>query len=557
MSVKAKIIIDEKEINVLSFSFGFNQGADTNGRPFQKPVFVGLELMIETRKDLNLADWAFASNQTKQLELHIYPVIMGRKTRKLYFYDYHLLHWGNHFSSTGNEPMSETLNISAAGVKDSNSTAEYSAYWRTTFKNTVAPTVIDREEVEQEEEEENDEFGITIKHVADKKTFVPLGIPAFSGTPENKNIEFEIEITENDIDDFQVEFLHDNKVMQTYYSSRQTLDEVVVTAKGSGNSSNSNTTDNENEQSNYPKGKYKLEWDGFDSNGIYDNTIFTSGKFKARIKGSRNGNEKTAESTEFSFKYKEVNWVDTKIDRNNKRIDVTLRVNLKDGGAKGLKKWNKIPKKDLTSKEPIKIRTKSFEDLEKLAIDGLNYHWGRNKNHYIAKNVDINGELYEIFINAINTAENVMDDVSLVFNTNRKWMRSGNPGTVEDPISAVGNLVSREAICYNVGYLKYSNGWGYQNSNDENIEFKFTSAHEIGHTILKAYGGTFYSYGHKGSVNTVTQKMKSDASNYPSTGEIDIMPYYPTSPPPSFYNRYVASKKDILSLIWLTKIVKE
>ncbi|WP_159283874.1 hypothetical protein [Tenacibaculum maritimum] len=33
----------------------------------------------------------------------------------------------------------------------------------------------------------------------------------------------------------------------------------------------------------------------------------------------------------------------------------------------------------------------------------------------------------------------------------------------------------------------------------ENLEFMDTSAHEIGHTILKAYGGTFYSYGHKGS----------------------------------------------------------
>ncbi len=144
MSVKAKIIIDEKEINVLSFNFGFNQSADTNGRPSQKPVFAGLQLVIETRKDLNLADWSFTANQTKQLELHIYPVIMGGKTRKLYFYDCHLIHWNNHFSSMGNQPMSETLQISAAGVKDSNSSSEYSAYWRETFKeDTIVPTVLE------------------------------------------------------------------------------------------------------------------------------------------------------------------------------------------------------------------------------------------------------------------------------------------------------------------------------------------------------------------------------------------------------------------------------
>ncbi len=143
MSVKAKLIIDEKEINVLWFTFGFNQGADATGRPSQKSVFAGLKLIIETRKDLNLADWSFAPNETKQIELHIYPVILGGKTRKLYFYDCHLVNWINDFSSTDNQPMSETLNITAAGVKDSNFSTEYSAYWRTTFtQQEVEPTTI-------------------------------------------------------------------------------------------------------------------------------------------------------------------------------------------------------------------------------------------------------------------------------------------------------------------------------------------------------------------------------------------------------------------------------
>lgn len=132
--VKAKLIIDGKEINVLWFTFGFHQGADYTGRPSQKPIFVGLKLIIETRKDLNLADWSFAPNQTKQIELHIYPVVIGGKTRKLYFYDCHLVGWKNAFSSTGSNPMSETLEITAAGVEDSNSNGVYSAYWRETYK---------------------------------------------------------------------------------------------------------------------------------------------------------------------------------------------------------------------------------------------------------------------------------------------------------------------------------------------------------------------------------------------------------------------------------------
>ncbi|WBX77806.1 hypothetical protein PG911_05975 [Tenacibaculum ovolyticum] len=430
--------------------------------------------------------------------------------------------------------------------------------------------------------EKKENFYLSIQHLTDKKTLVPLGIPAFNKSPENQNIEFEIDITENGINDFQVEFLHDNKIIQSYYSGEQTLDEVVVTAKGSKNSSNS-TTINQNTQNNYPKGKYHVKWDGFDKNGIYDSTIFTTGKLKARIKGKRNGKEKTAESSEFSFEYKEVTWVDTKINKNTKRIDVTLRVNLKDGGARGIEcineiiapdpiiisecPWDEIPKEDLiTGKSPLKTRIKSFKELEKLALEGLNYHWGRNKNHFIAKNVDVNGEFYEVFMNAVNTTENSMDDVNLIFNTNNSWMRSGNPGTVEDPISYFGNIISREAICYNVGYIKYSDGWGYREEESiasgfgENLDFMDTSAHEIGHTILKAYGGTFYSYGHKGSVNTVFQNRKSSAPKFPLEGEIDIMPYHAENKlgkwyrQPNYYKRRIAHKKDVLSLIWLTKL---
>jgi hypothetical protein len=388
------------------------------------------------------------------------------------------------------------------------------------------------------------EFSLKIKLVGDK-TFVPLGIPSFKGKEENQIIKFEVEILKNPIEEIKLEIFHNGKVIRTLDSKEK-----------------------------HAIGKHYFGWNGFDDNGIYDSTIFTTGKLQAKVTGTLDGKINVRKTDEFSFEYKEVNWVDTKIDKNAKRIDATLRVNLKNGEARGTKcteeiiapdpiiisecPWDKIPEKDLISgKTPLKSQTKSFEDLEKLALEGLNYHWGRNQNHFIAKNVDINGELYEVYVNAVNTDVNAMDDVSLIFNTNRKWMRSGNPGTVEDPISFVGNIVSREAICYNVGYIKYSNGWGYQYANDENLEFEFTSAHEIGHTILKAYGGTFYSYGHKGSVNTVSQSMKSSAANYPPKGEIDIMPYYPINPPSNIYNRYAASKKDVLSLVWLTKITKK
>ncbi len=167
--VKATLIIDGKEVNALLFTIRFNQGANPNGRPSQTPIFLGFKLIIETRKDINLTEWSFSSRQTKQLVLHINSVIVGGKTRKIFFYDCHLVNWKTNFSSTGSDPMTETLEITCAGVEDSNSFGVYSASWRETFKeDTVEPTVLEREqEIEKNPKilktEWKDEEGNSIK----------------------------------------------------------------------------------------------------------------------------------------------------------------------------------------------------------------------------------------------------------------------------------------------------------------------------------------------------------------------------------------------------------
>ncbi|WP_339699549.1 hypothetical protein [uncultured Marixanthomonas sp.] len=373
--------------------------------------------------------------------------------------------------------------------------------------------------------EETEDFDLTIK-IGGDDTFVPMGIPSYGVGTENDILKFEVEVKEHFIDQLKIEVMREGTVVYTKEFT-QTL----------------------------PVGSYTIPWDGFDNNGVYDSSGFVDGTFKIKATGYLSGKQRTVDSEEITFEYDEVEWVDVKIDKNNKQVDVTLRVNLKDGGAKGLNRTGRIPQSDLVpNHSPITTNIRSFEDLEKLALEGINYHWGRNKGHQIAMYVEIKGERYEICMNAINTQENAMDDVDLIFNTNRKWMRSGNPGTVEGLISLIGNLISREAVCYNGGYILHSDGWGYRNLANEDIEFKFTTAHEIDHTILKAYGNTTYSYGHKGSVNVIFQNRKSSAPKYETLKEIDIMPYYPTDPPLSLYGSYVASEKDSISLIWLTKL---
>ena len=440
-------------------------------------------------------------------------------------------------------------------------------------------------------ENENPDFDIKISLCKDGySTVVPMGILDFENKYENAFFAFEYTLSSNDIDKLTLDIIDENdKIIYREIN----LPEIIISASKKENVRTSlekglkEFLKREGKPSriwewmkvyrdfNIPKndytkpGHYILFWNGFDGEGIYDSSIFDKKTFRARLTGIKGEKKKTAEVS-FRTEYAEVNWVDVRIDQNNKRIDTTLRVDLKDGGAEGLSPqeqsniyepaytqtiypWDKIPQSDIEEeqKEPIKERTRSFQDLERLVLEGISYHWGRNRNHAVAKNVEINSEKYEVFVNPINTQNKAMDDVSLIYNTNNDWMRSGNPGTVTGVISAIGNLFSRQAVCYNVGYIKNSNGWDYIEEKYEDVDFKFTAAHEIGHEILKAFGDVYYSYGHKDTVNTVTQEIKDGTPEYPSTGEIDLMKYYQ-----NYYDipRTIASETDVLGLLWLTKI---
>lgn len=146
MSIQAKLLIDDLEVNILDFNFTINRKSLNNVTPTNLPVFKGINMVIESRKDLNLSSWSFSKNETKQLQVHIYSRINNGKIRKLYLFDCHLVNWNTKFSSVSNEPMHETLGISCGGVKDSNSDTEYSAYWRVTFdKEDVEATSTEKD----------------------------------------------------------------------------------------------------------------------------------------------------------------------------------------------------------------------------------------------------------------------------------------------------------------------------------------------------------------------------------------------------------------------------
>jgi len=58
----------------------------------------------------------------------------------------------------------------------------------------------------------------------------------------------------------------------------------------------------------------------------------------------------------------------------------------------------------------------------------------------------------------------------------------------------------------------------------------------------------------------VAQSLKENAPEFPSSGEIDIIPYFKDNilgnehNQPNYFLRRVAAEKNVLSLVWLTKI---
>jgi len=378
--------------------------------------------------------------------------------------------------------------------------------------------------------------------------FIPLGIPDYDGKKERDFIQFTYGIEEIEAVELIVQIRDGSDV----WYEEKIYDEAKLSI-----------------------GEHIWEWDGFDNNGVLDSARFKQAKnlnFHITVKDVNGYTDQGV--TNFENIEGKIKWVDAKIDKNNKRIDITLRVNLKEGRPIGTEEdcttedelicpWENIPDTVINQfngipafRKPIK----SFIELEQLVIEGINFHWARNNNNSIAKNIIVNGEAYEVYVNTINTEINAMEDISLVFNTNNKFMRSANPGKVQNFTSAYANLFNKNVIYYNVGYIKYDiEGWYYESFEDEDLRFKETSAHEIGHTILTAFGGTCYSYGHKGS-STLLQKRKKNAPKFPEKGEIDIMPYYNDNSAGTryqqnnYFERTVASEKDVSSLLWLTKI---
>lgn len=368
---------------------------------------------------------------------------------------------------------------------------------------------------------------VTIKIL--NNTFLPLGIENVKGEIENKTIQFEIRLRKGKVENLILNVKNDGTAIFT-----KKIEETIRLGD-----------------------KIIVDWDGFSDSKIYDSTFFTNGELVVELTGADNEAKDT-----FKSKYDEVKWVDIKIDDTAKKIDVILRVDLKDGGAKGINDADKVSKSAIThyNIQPFIKQNKSYEDLKKMALEGIDTYWSRTKSNN-AKNknggVLINGNVYEVHVKSICQDENGMPAPEITYWTNTKlnFIQEILGANRSRNWALSRKLFYIEGYYHQDGYSSTTKDWLYIYPSNATKDFIETAAHELGHEILKEYLSFGKSITHKGS-SSVMQSPNGEYTYPKNGGEIDIMKYveYTEVKPIDFYDRVIADEKDVLGLLWCSKL---
>lgn len=419
------------------------------------------------------------------------------------------------------------------------------------------------------------DFDISFSLNKNNKTVVPLGIMNFDNEYENPYFAFHYSLSLSNVEslDFEIKDADGNIIYQTIH-----LEPVIIRATNEPKMYERipYTLPNPPEKTfdinslfqglsipmgdHTQVGSYILYWEGFDNDNIYDSTRFNNKTLTAKITATKGGIRKSKE-VQFTTAYDQVDWVDVKIDKNKKTIETIVRVNFRDGGAEGLEYWDKIPENAIkynSGQQPIQERTKKFEELRDLALQGINTYWSRTFERTGGNGTSINGEKWEILTNSVQDS-NGMIAPQIIFFTNKEetnFTRSHNWELSRKLFYIVGYTYDDDWKTYDKNSIVYlSEGWYFTKQLKAIKEFSETSAHEVGHHLLLKYGGDIQSKTHKGTSHwSMIIQNPNPGTTYPKEGEIDLMKYAEGRRPDDFHERVVIASEDLLGLIWLTKI---
>ena len=182
------------------------------------------------------------------------------------------------------------------------------------------------------------------------------------------------------------------------------------------------------------------------------------------------------------------------------------------------------------------LRQADYSKLKALAMAGIKQYWSNT--------ITVDGVRFNVIVNALHKSSSDAIPVDLMIEESPDYARSMNPAILGIDASFV-----------------YQKGIQALGAPEKAIDddFKLTSAHEFGHSVLMYVGGISLSWGHKGSTNALLQNVKSSTPGYPNKGKLDLMKYYDASKRQpekrQRINDSMAIEIDVKRLIWSSEIL--
>ena len=117
MSFLAKLIIDDKEYNVLSFSFGVDQPVSYgSNRPTGRPVINQLNILIESTGNSGFFGWSVGLYEQKDGEIIFYKRDAMASSRKLEFKGAFCVNYNESFDNSNSNPMVTRLVLAVESI---------------------------------------------------------------------------------------------------------------------------------------------------------------------------------------------------------------------------------------------------------------------------------------------------------------------------------------------------------------------------------------------------------------------------------------------------------
>jgi hypothetical protein len=113
MAFKAILKIDGEELRVLHSSFSISRSVDFNGRPSSEPQGGTVNIELESTDSTAFVEWIINPYMMKSGSIVFYKRDDKATLKEVKFEDAYLISYGETFTNTGANPMSESITLSA------------------------------------------------------------------------------------------------------------------------------------------------------------------------------------------------------------------------------------------------------------------------------------------------------------------------------------------------------------------------------------------------------------------------------------------------------------